>query len=169
VEILGEQFIIERIGTDGDLGKAIQMVREMDGKVDAFGMGGIDLYIQAGKRRYTFRDGLRIAKAAQKTPMVDGSGLKNSLERWVVNYLDSETDIHLRGKRVLMTASVDRFGMAEAFNELDCDMIFGDLIFALGAPLKIRTLKGMHALAYMLAPILTKVPFKLLYPTGNKQ
>ena len=30
------------IGTDGDKKKAIQLIEELDGKVDAFGMGGID-------------------------------------------------------------------------------------------------------------------------------
>lgn len=168
-DILGEHFIIERIGTDGNLDRAIALVQELDGKVDAFGMGGIDLYLHAGKRRYSFRDAQRIARAAHITPIVDGSGLKNSLERWVVEYLDSETDIHLRGKRVLMVAAVDRFGMAEAFTDLGCQMLFGDAVFALGLPLKLRHLSSLHVLARILLPILTQLPFKILYPTGEKQ
>ena len=35
VELLGEQVSIERIGTDGDMEKAAQLYRELDGKVDA--------------------------------------------------------------------------------------------------------------------------------------
>ena len=50
-EFLGEKFKIERIGTDGDKKKAIQLIEELDGKVDAFGMGGID-YICIGKKKY---------------------------------------------------------------------------------------------------------------------
>jgi hypothetical protein len=169
VEIFGEQFVIERLGTDGDMNKAVQMVREMDGKVDAFGMGGIDLYVYAGGRRFAFRDAKRIAKEAKKTPIVDGSGLKNSLERWVVGYLNNQTDIKLQGKRVLMTSAVDRFGMAEAFVDLGCDMVFGDLAFALGVPVRVRTLEGLRRLAYTLLPVATKIPFKWVYPTGDKQ
>lgn len=169
VDIFGEHFVIERIGTDGDLEKAIAMVKELDGKVDAFGMGGIDLYVYAGGRRYAFRDARRIANAAQKSPIVDGSGLKNSLERWVVGYIDEQTDITLRGKKVLMTAAVDRFGMAEAFTDLGCEMLFGDAAFALGWPLKLRTLRSLTILARVLLPVLVNAPFKLLYPTGNKQ
>ena len=41
--LLGEEITIERIGTDGDVEKAIQLYNELDGKVDAFGVGGIDL------------------------------------------------------------------------------------------------------------------------------
>jgi hypothetical protein len=77
-EFLGEKFVIERIGTDGDMQRAIQMIRELDGKVDAFGMGGIDLYVVAGNRRYALREAKKIAAAAQLTPIVDGSGLKNT-------------------------------------------------------------------------------------------
>jgi len=53
VEILGEKFILERIGTDGSQEKMIELFKELDGKVDAFGLGGADLYISVGKRRTT--------------------------------------------------------------------------------------------------------------------
>jgi len=45
-EIMGEKFVIERIGTDGSIEKAIDLIQNIDGKVDAIGMGGIDsLYL----------------------------------------------------------------------------------------------------------------------------
>jgi len=37
---LGQECELSRIGTDGDLDKAVQMYRDLDGKVDAFGVGG---------------------------------------------------------------------------------------------------------------------------------
>ena len=43
ITLLGEEITIERIGTNGDVEKAIQLYHELDGKVDAFGVGGIDL------------------------------------------------------------------------------------------------------------------------------
>lgn len=39
LSILGEEVIIERIGTDGDIDKAIEKIRELDGKVSAIGLG----------------------------------------------------------------------------------------------------------------------------------
>lgn len=168
-ELLGEPFIIERIGTDGDLRRAIDLVSELDGQVDAFGLGGIDLYIYSGQRRYRFRDAQRIASAAKKTPIVDGSGLKNSLERWVVNYVDQHTDIGLRGKRVLIVVAVDRFGMADAFTQLGCQMTFGDLIFGLGVPIGLHSPSSLEMVARVCAPVVVQLPFKLLYPTGHKQ
>ena len=169
LEILGEMVRIERIGTDGDQAKAIRLIEELDGQVDAFGMGGIDLYVWAGKKRYILRDAVSIARAAKKTPIVDGSGLKNTLERRVVRYLQDEKIIDFNGKKVLMVCGVDRFGMAEALAEAGCKMTFGDLIFVLGLPLPMHSLRSLHMAASILGPIISKLPFSMLYPTGEKQ
>lgn len=169
VNILGEDVQVERVGTDGDMAKTIALIRDMDGKVDAFGMGGIDLYIVAGNRRYTFREAKAIAAAAKLTPIVDGSGLKNTLERRVIKYLAEDAGLPLRGKKVLIVSAVDRFGMAEAMVEAGCETLFGDLIFALGLPIPMRTLGTLDLVARILAPIIVQLPFKMLYPTGEKQ
>lgn len=166
--ILGEQVTVERIGTDGDLDKAVALIRKLDGKVDAFGLGGIDLYLHAGGRRYKFRDAQRMASAATKSPVVDGSGLKNTLERRVVRYMNQEL-MPLQGKKVLLVSSVDRFGMAEALTEVGADTIFGDLMFALGLQIPIRQLGTISVLARIILPVLTQLPFQWVYPTGAKQ
>ncbi len=168
VELLGETFLLERVGTDGSFEKAIELIKKLDADPDvaAIGLGGIDLLYAAG-RRYTIRDALKLAAAAKQTPVVDGSGLKHTLERKVVADLDSE--IGWRGRKVVMTSAVDRFGMAEALWEHGAQMVFGDLIFGLGVPIPIRTLRGLRILARLLLPVFTKLPFTWLYPTGEKQ
>lgn len=168
VPILGDEVTVERIGTDGSIDKAITMIKELDGKVDAFGMGGIDLYVYAGGRRYAFRDARRIAAAATRSPIVDGSGLKNTLERRVVHWVN-ENLLPLKGKKVLMVSSVDRFGMAEALDSLGAEIVFGDIMFGLGLAVPIRKFSTIHVVARLLLPIITRLPFTWLYPTGAKQ
>lgn len=167
-ELLGKKFKIERIGTDGDIKKAIELLKQMDGKVDAFGLGGIDLYLGAGEKRYVIRDALKLKNAVLDTPVVDGSGIKNTLERDVVEVLN-QAGIPLKGKNVLMTSAVDRFGLAETLHNAGCKMLFGDFIFGLGLPIPIRTIKSLKILAKLLLPIFTKLPFKILYPIGSEQ
>lgn len=167
LESLGETFVLERIGTDGSWEKAIELVRELDGKVDAFGLGGADLYVHAGKRRYTFRDAKRMANAARKTPMLDGSGLKHTLERNAVRLLEPEID--WKSKKVLIPSAVDRFGLAEALDEAGARVLYGDLIFGLGLPIPLYRLSLLQKIAYILLPIITQLPFQWLYPTGEKQ
>lgn len=169
VELMGERFEISRRGTDGDFERAVQLLKELDGKVDAIGLGGIDVYLYAGKTRYVIQDGKKLMDAVRKTPVVDGSGLKNTLERETVYYLREHTDLLSPGTRVLMVSAVDRFGMAEAFAGVGCEVTFGDLIFAAGIPYPIHTVSELEELAAKLLPEMTRLPFHMLYPTGKKQ
>ncbi|HNR00453.1 MAG TPA: hypothetical protein PKN52_10645, partial [Trueperaceae bacterium] len=41
VEVLGRRVRLRRVGTGGDLTAARTMIGELDGKVDAIGLGGI--------------------------------------------------------------------------------------------------------------------------------
>lgn len=165
----GQTFCIERIGTDGDKTKAINLIRELDGKVDAFGLGGTDLYIYAGSRRYTFRESASIAAAARFTPIVDGSGIKNTLERRVVRFLEANHGMSFQERSALVVCAVDRFGLAEALVAAGAKTVFGDLLFGLGLPVPIRTLGALDRLARLVAPVITKLPISLFYPTGERQ
>lgn len=169
IDILGEKFVIERIGTDGDFKKALQMIKDLDGKVDAFGMGGIDLYVYGGNKRYIIKDAVPFKKAAQKTPIVDGSGLKNTLERRVIKYLSENGIVNFKGKKVLMTCAMDRFGMAQAFEQEGADLTIGDFIFLLNLPIPLKSLRLLYFLAAILAPIIVKLPFSIIYPVGKEQ
>jgi hypothetical protein len=168
-EFGGQSFLIERIGTDGDKGRAIALIHALDGKVDAFGLGGTDLYIYAGSRRYTFRDTARIAAAARVTPVVDGSGIKNTLERRVIRFLESRQAMSFAGRKVLVVCAVDRFGLAEALAEAGAQTVFGDLIYGLGLPFPLRSLKSLDRLARIVAPLITRFPTSVFYPTGERQ
>ncbi|EQD65852.1 hypothetical protein B1A_08381, partial [mine drainage metagenome] len=119
--------------------------------------------------RYIIRDGLRLMEAAKRTPAVDGSGIKDTLERQVVHYLASEEGLIGEGSRVLMVSAVDRFGMAEAFADIGCSLTFGDLIFSAGIPYPITTLEELADIARRILPEMTKMPFTMLYPTGSQQ
>ena len=166
---LGERFDISRIGFDGSLDRAIEKLHELDGKVDAIGLGGIDIYLYAGRKRYALRDGLRMLGAVKRTPVVDGSGLKNTLERETVRYLQSHGIVDFRGLPVLMVSALDRFGMAQALVEAGAQVTFGDFIFALGLDKPVTSLPEFEALAEKYLPDACKLPFQFFYPTGKKQ
>ncbi|MBT9176631.1 MAG: hypothetical protein DDT20_00951 [Firmicutes bacterium] len=168
-ELLGERCVIERIGTDGNLQRAIELVKQLDGKVDAFGMGGIDLYVQAGGRRYMLREAKQIARAARITPIVDGTGLKDTLERKAITFLEDTYGLQLGGRNVLMMCAADRFGMAETFALRGAKLTLGDLIFTVGLPIPLHSLRALGLVARVLAPVLTQLPFAYLYPTGAAQ
>ncbi len=169
IKLMGEQYKIERIGTDGNMEKMIEMIEELDGKVDAFGLGGMDLYIYAVDRRYEIRDARRISRAARKTPIVDGSGLKNTLERRSIEQLDEQTGLFKETRKVLLMSAMDRLGMAQALEKVGCKMTYGDLLYVLGLPLPLSSLKSLAMIARVLAPLVGQLPFTMIYPTGEKQ
>ena len=169
IELMGQRFKVQRTGTDGNMGKMIRFIQEHDGHVDAFGLGGMDLYIQAVNRRYTMRDAKKVADAARKTPIVDGSGLKNTLEKRVIEYLASETDILEGGKKVLVVSAMDRFGLSQSLESSGCEMYYGDLAFILKLPVLLRSLTTLAGFARVLVPIVRLLPFSMIYPTGDKQ
>lgn len=168
LDINNENVIIERIGTDGDIRTAIKLISELDGKVDAFGMGGIDVYLNAGKARYTIKDAVPIMEAAKATPIVDGSGLKMSLEKNIPGFINDNVE-NIKGKNVFIVPGIDRYGMAEGFQNLNCGLVLGDLMVALGISIPIRSLKMLDRIAGIIAPIVCRLPFEMLYPTGKEQ
>jgi len=169
IDLLGEHFRIRREGTDGSLERAAARFAELDGSVAAFGMGGIDIYLRAAGKKYYFREARKLLKGVSKTPVVDGSGLKGAVEASVVEHLRDQLGLDLRGKRVLMTSAVDRWGMAEGLRDAGCEMVFGDLIYALDIPYAIRTWPVLVAFVRALTPVVAQLPFSWLYPTGSAQ
>lgn len=169
LELRGQVFQVERVGTDGDLGAMVRLIRELDGKVAAFGLGGMDIYIFAGDRRYILREGQKVARAARVSPVVDGSGLKNTLERSVISYLGENTGLLGPSTRVLMVCAMDRFGMAQALFQAGCQVVMGDLAFVLGLPARVKSLRTLEVAAGLLVPLVRHLPLKYLYPTGSRQ
>ncbi len=169
IELAGEMFRISRRGTDGDLAKSEALFTELDGTIDAFGMGGIDLYLKAAGKKYYFREAKKLVRGVTKTPVLDGSGLKGAVEASVIPYMRDELGLQLRSKRVLMTSAVDRWGMAEGLRDAGCEMIFGDLMYGLDIPIAIKSWGSLRAFVRTLMPVVRLMPFSVLYPVGSEQ
>lgn len=169
VELLGEKVSIERIGTDGDMEKAAQLLKELDGKVDAFGLGGADLGVLVDGKFYPLHSVKPIVRFVEKTPLVDGEGIKNTLEKQAVAFMHAKTGDYVKERKALITSGVDRWGMTRSFLDAGYDCVFGDMMFALGLPFPIRSEAGLKFLAGLMMPIVGRLPFEWIYPTGDKQ
>ena len=161
---LGDEYSIERIGTNGSLPLFRQKLMELDGHVDAFGLGGTDMHIWAAGRRYTFKQIETLASVAVKTPVVDGSGLKNTLERETIHRLQDMGAIDFAHSKVLLVSAVDRFGMAEAIAETGASVVYGDFLFALGLPIPLRSIETVGRAARLLLPAITHIAVFVAVP-----
>jgi len=171
VTLLGEQVSIERIGTDGDMEAAALKYKELDGQVDAFGVGGADLGAIVEGKFYPFHSVQKLVRYIEQTPVVDGGGLKNTLENKAPAFLEKKIKDYLdeRGRKVMITVGVDRWGLSKSFVEAGYETIFCDLMFTLDVPIPLRSMSALRALAAIMIPIVTRFPFEWLYPTGEKQ
>jgi len=172
-EFLGEACEISRVGTNGDFEKAVQMYRDLDGKVDAFGAGGVEFFLQVADKRYYFRDVKRIRNAIKISKVGDGNGVKGLLEKRAFaaleTYLNEKEGKTLKSMPALQTTAVDRYGMGEAMVNAGLDVTFGDFMFALGMPFAIKSLSTVRLLAALLLPVITQLPVPWLYPLGAEQ
>jgi hypothetical protein len=168
IVLAGQTVVLTRRGTDGDLAEAERIIRDLDGTVDAIGLGGIDLYLVVEDRRFIIADAARLKAAASATPVVDGLGIKRVWEPAVVREL-ADCGVIRRGQRALMVSAMDRYFMARALADAGLDMVYGDLIFASRIDYPITTLQELRELAAKLLPALTRLPFQHLYPTGRDQ
>jgi hypothetical protein len=167
-EFLGQRFCLSRQGTDGDFRRYIQMYRDYDGKVDAFGVGGAEFHCQVGERRYRFRQAKAIRRAVTISKIGDGNGIKHLLAPYAIQAL-RDHGMRLEGRKALKTNAVDRYGMAQALVDAGCDVTFGDFMFALDLPIPVRNLRTVRILAALLLPVVTQAPFSWLYPLGADQ
>jgi len=171
VKLLGEDVSIERIGTDGDMEVAALKYKELDGVVDAFGVGGADLGVMVEEKWYRLYSVEKMVRYIKKTPVVDGTGLKNTLENKAGGFVESKLGDYVkqRGKKVLVMTGVDRWGLAHSFVTAGYETTFGDLLFSLNIPIVLHTENQLKSFAGLLMPIAGRLPFEWIYPTGEKQ
>jgi hypothetical protein len=169
IELLGEQVRIERIGTDGDMEKAAQLYKELDGEVDAFGVGGADLGVLVDQKWYPLYSVQPMVRFVNKTPLVDGAGIKNTLENGLASYIDTHIGDYVQEKKAFITLGADRWGLTTSFLDAGYECVFGDLMFGLGLPFAIHSASSLKTLAAIVMPIAGRLPFEWIYPTGEKQ
>jgi hypothetical protein len=171
VTLLGEKVRIERIGTDGDMEAAALKYKELDGKVDAFGVGGADLGALVDGKWFPFYSVKPMVRFVEKTPLLDGGGLKNTLENKAAPFLDKKLADYINplGRKVLITVGTDRWGLSKSFAEAGYEIVFGDLMFGMDIPIAIHKLNTLKTVAGLLMPIAGRLPFEWVYPTGEKQ
>ena len=159
----GEQISVERLGTDGDAIAARRLFAQLDGEVDALGVGGVDIYLRLGDREYPLRAALQLVQDVHRTPVVDGRGLKHTLERRVFELAAPVLGGRPHFRRAFVPVAVDRLGLAEAVAEVADEIIIGDLIIALDIPIPIRGIPTYRKLARVLLPIVSYFPLSMLF------
>lgn len=163
IELKGVSVEVERFGTDGDVEKAIHLFTELDGKVDVLGVGGVDLYLRLDEREYPLRAALKLVQNVHHTPLVDGRGLKHTLERRVFELAEPSLGGIPHFRNAFVPVAVDRLGLALAAESVSDQVVIGDLMIALGIPIPVRGIQAFKRLARVLLPIVSYFPMSMIF------
>jgi hypothetical protein len=110
-----------------------------------------------------------IVRFVKKTPLVDGAGLKNTLEKRAAPFVDAKLGGYVKDKKAFVVSGADRWGLSTGFADAGYETVFGDLMFGLGIPIALRSTGALRILAPLVVPIAGLLPFEWVYPTGEKQ
>jgi len=163
VKFNDETVVIERIGLDGNVAKAKRLYEELDGQVDAFGMGGVDMSLRLDGREYPLKAALKLIENVKKSPVVDGRGLKHTLEQRLFELAAPALGEMPKFRKAFIPVAADRIGLATAVSEVTEEVIFGDLMVALNFPLPVYGLKNFKRVAKIMFPLVRYFPMSLLY------
>ena len=169
VNLKGIPICVERIGTGGDAQAAHRLFLELDGKVDALSVGGIDLYVHLDGRDYPVHAGLKIVRGVQYTPLVDGRLLKYALEGRLFELGVNSFGTVPRFQRAFIPFGTDRIGLIGAVSAVADEVLIGDLMFIFGLPVPVRGLENFKRLARILLPFAGHLPISMLYPPGARE
>jgi hypothetical protein len=163
IRFKGEDILVERIGTDGDIDRARKMYLDLDGKVDAFGVGGVDLYLRLDDREYPLRAALKLVEGVKSTPLVDGRGLKHTLERRVFELAKKDLGETPHFEQAFVPVAIDRIGLALAVAEVSDRIVLGDLMVALGVPIPVYGIPAFKRVARIMLPMVSWFPMSMLF------
>ncbi len=168
-KLFGEEVHVRRLGADGSVQQASEMVAQFDGQVDAIGLGGMNIRFRVGNRTYVHKQIQQIASAAQATPVVDGAHLRNTLERWAIGQMAKQQPGIFSHKRVFVVSGIDRYGMAQVLSTFTPEIRFGDPIFHLNLPFALRSFRQLEQYASLVLPTFCHAPYGRLCPVGPEQ
>jgi predicted amino acid dehydrogenase len=170
VEFQGQQIEVERLGCGGDVELARQWIAEHDGKVDAIGLEGLPAQLQLGGKGRAHEIGLDLASVAQVTPVVDGSGVREGLERWGVTLADRAQPGIFSQKRILFVPGLNHEGLAKALSRHSTQVRYADPVVYFAMP-DFPGVGSRLTLEQVAGPTLDQLkdaPFRRIFPQPGR-
>ena len=166
VAFRGQQVQIQRLGCGGDAECARRLIADHDGQVDAIGLEGLPIHLQLGQAQQQHTIGATLAAAAQRTPVVDGAGVRGMLERWGVTLAERAQPGMFSQKRILMVPGLNHDGLAQALSRRGGAIRYADPLVYFGLP-DVPGVGSRQTLAQAAGPTLEQLkqaPFRLIAP-----
>ena len=165
VQWLGQTIEIQRLGCGGDADQAREWIAANDGQFDAIALDGLPAHLALGSARRPHDAGAALA-AGTTTPVVDGSGVRDGLERWGVNLAAAAQPGIFAEKHILMVPGLNHTGLAQALSRHSTAIRYADPVVYFALP-DFPGVGARRTLDQVAAPTLEQLkdfPFRRLLP-----
>lgn len=161
-EFLGQDFLVKRIGTDGDLRKAEALLVKWDTAADAFGIGSVKYPYTIGPKRLNDDRLKTIEKIGRriKTPITTGAALRKVSFEWSIHHLQYSMGGFFSNARVLVLSGMMNYNLAKIISEYTDNVTFADPIIEHGIPKFLNSTKDLERYANGVHEILKYTPVK---------
>jgi predicted amino acid dehydrogenase len=166
---LDQAFEIHRLGTGGDPDRAGALIAQYDGKVDAIALEGFAAQLKLGTESRVHAIGAALKAATAHTPIVDGSGVRDGLERWAVMLADRAQPGIFAEKIILMTPGLNHAGLIDELNKHSRTIRYADpfVFFNLPNFPLVGSRQTLEQAAGLTLDRLHDAPFRRLHPLAG--
>jgi len=165
---LGQTVEIDRKGCGGDVELARDCIASHDGKVDAIALDGLPAQLALGGARHPHELGATLSAA--HSPLVDGRGVRDGLERWGVSLAARAEPGIFSEKNVLMVPGLNHAGLAQALGRHSPEVRYADPLMFFGLPgfPGVGARQTLDQAARPTLEQLKKFPFRRLRPQAGQ-
>ncbi len=107
VTFLDREFHLRRIGTDGDVARAEELVRKWAVDADVIAVTGIREAHEAGLYDGDLEAVDQVKRATRMVPVTDGHALRNVLQEWSIRHVQSEMPGYYTNARVVVLGGLN--------------------------------------------------------------
>ena len=169
VQLLGETAEVRHEGCGNDTAVMAERIAALDGQVDAIALQGVARLLRLGNERVTHNGTETLFHIAQKTPVVDGGGVRSAMERWAIRLADQAQPGIWSRKRTLMVPGLNHTGLSQALAEFTDEIRYADPIVFFNLP-DAPGIGRPQTLATAAGPTLARLrdfPLQRLFPNSG--
>jgi len=135
-QFLGKSFFIKRLGTDGNIDLAADMLIDMQHEYDAIGLASLNYKKYSGIKKFfnTDSDLLKRMIKEIKIPVTTGQHLRKVAHQWTIDHIQHRLGNYFDNIRVLFLSGVINSTIIEALSEYTDNLVFADLLLDHGIP-----------------------------------
>ena len=162
---LGENFQVSRDGTDGDTGKAADLIKEIHSEADAVGLGMVREHYTVGTDRFIRPETRKLEKLTGDIPVTTGAKLREIVQEWTVRSAQLELGNIFNNAKILFLSGTLNYRLASILSEYTDNLTFADPVAQFGLPNLLHSLRALELYAAGSHPILRFESGKDLVPS----